>query len=293
MSIEELKELYINKNENVEWETHVWCKSIFGDKMDANFGPIGISVLCDLIKLLGNTENYDKFSIEQIENLIDNEHEIKELLKNTNEKEYSKLKELFSANDFVKKKTYECIKEKLLEYKLNQWRNNLNKNIVKADLIDGQLLINKLNNNDIIKIKMFGKEKEIEVFSTGDNKYDESGNLKTNKNFQLTNEEIDMLNWFINNVKIEDYKKEIVDYCNEEYSSWQYSDGTTEGPIGIDDVENEINIFAIAINIMKNGYEDIPEISFYGECNCDEEHGICIGFKNKKFLGINSQDWTL
>ena len=293
MSIEELKELYINKNENVEWETHVWCKSILGDKMDANFGPICIIVLCDLIKLLGNTENYDKFSIEQIENLIDNEHEIKELLKNTNEKEYSKLKELFSANDFVKKKTYEYIKEKLLEYKLNQWKNNLNKNITKADLIDGQLVINKLNNNDIIKIKMFGKEKEIKVFSTGDNKYDESGNLKTNENFQLTNEEIDMLNWFINNVKIEDYKKEIVDYCNEEYSSWQYSDGTTEGPIGINDVENEINIFAIAINIMKNGYEDIPEISFYGECNCDEEHGICIGFKNKKFLGINSQDWTL
>lgn len=104
---------------------------------------------------------------------------------------------IYGANDFVKKKTYECIKEKLLEYKLNQWRNNLNKNIAKADLIDGQLVINKLNNNDIIKIKMFGKEKEIEVFSTGDNKYDESGNLKINKNFQLTNEEVDKQKVFV------------------------------------------------------------------------------------------------
>ncbi|MDE6927016.1 MAG: hypothetical protein K2O97_10660 [Acetatifactor sp.] len=26
---------------------------------------------------------------------------------------------------------------------------------------------------------------------------------------------------------------------------------------------------------------------------CDEEHGICIGFRDKKFLGIESQDWTL
>lgn len=295
MSIEELKELYINKNENVEWKTHVWCKSIFGDKMDPNFGPIGINVLCDLIKLLGNTGNFDKLNIEQIENLINNEQEIKELLKNANETDYSKLKELFSANDLVKEKTYECIKNKLLELKLKQWTNNLNKEnkIAKVDLINNQLVVNKLNNNDIIKIKMFGKEKEIEVFSTGDSQFDENGNYKINKNFQLTNEEIGMLNWFINNVKIEDYKKEIVDYCNEEYSSWKYSDGTTEGPIGMDDVENEINITSIAIHIRKNGCAEIPEISFFGECNCDEDHGICIGFRNKKFLGIDSQDWIL
>ena len=49
-----------------------------------------------------------------------------------------------------------------------------------------------------------------------------------------------MLNWFINNIKIEDYKKQIVDYCNGQYSSWQYSDGTKEDPIGIEDVEKEI-----------------------------------------------------
>ena len=44
----------------------------------------------------------------------------------------------------------------------------------------------------------------------------------------------------INNIKIEDYKKQIVDYRNGQYSSWQYSDGTKEGPIGIEDVEKEI-----------------------------------------------------
>ena len=40
----------------------------------------------------------------------------------------------------------------------------------------------------------------------------------------------------------------------------------------------------------KDGYV-YPEISFYGDCKCDEEHGICIGFRDKKFLGINHQDW--
>ena len=156
--------------------------------------------------------------------------------------------------------------------------------------------IKSLNNNDKIQIDLFGHKKWVSVFSTGDNRFDENGNYKDD-NFELNQEELDVLNWFIKNIKIEDYKQEIMDYCNEEYSNWQYEDGTQEEPIGIDEVENEINITSIAINITdawkaNDGFV-YPEISFYGECNCDEEHGICIGFRNKKFIGINSQDWTL
>lgn len=63
------------------------------------------------------------------------------------------------------------------------------------------------------------------------------------------------------------------------------------------DIEKEISISAIAVNISritqsKDGFV-YPEISFYGDCECDPEHGICIGFRDKKFLGIHSQDWTL
>lgn len=178
---------------------------------------------------------------------------------------------------------------------MEQSRDDLNKDKGNAenDLVNNQFVISKLSNNDVIKIKMFDKEKELVVFSTGDNRFDENGNYREDPYFPLTAEEINMLNWFINNVKIEDYKKEIVDYCNEEYSSWQYPDGTTEGPIGIDDVEDEINITAIAISIIKNENIKLPEISFYGKCKCDEEHGICIGFRDKKFFGISSQDWIL
>lgn len=85
---------------------------------------------------------------------------------------------------------------------------------------------------------MFGKEKEVKVFCIRDNQFYESGKYK-NYDFELTSEELEMLNWFINNIKIEDYRK-IVDYCNGQYSSWQYSDGTKEGPIGIENVEKEI-----------------------------------------------------
>jgi len=151
-------------------------------------------------------------------------------------------------------------------------------------------MIDNLKNNDKITINLFGKETIVKVFCTGDNKFDENGKYKM-YDFELNSEELQVLNWFINNIHIEDYKKEILDYCNDKYS--EYSDKQ----IKIDDVENEINIFAIAINVTdtwkSNSGFIFPEISFYGNCNCDEEHGICIGFRNKKFLGIKSQAWTL
>ena len=150
--------------------------------------------------------------------------------------------------------------------------------------------IEELKNNDYIALEIFNKSKVIRVFSTGDNQFDENGKYKNN-DFKLNKEEIECLNWFIENIKIENYKKEILDFCNEQYSMW------SDIRITENDIENEINIYAIAINIKetyisKSGFI-YPEISFYGDCKCDEEHGICIGFRNKKFLGINHQDWTL
>ena len=152
-------------------------------------------------------------------------------------------------------------------------------------------MIKSLKNNDYVDVKLFGKEKKIRVFCTGDNQFDESGNYKE-YDFELSKEELDVLNWFLENIKIDDYKQQILDYCNDVYSSWEYFDGTREDSIEIDDVENEINITAIAINVTSvwkanDGYV-YPEISFYGECRCDLENGICIGFRNKEFLGINS-----
>lgn len=34
-------------------------------------------------------------------------------------------------------------------------------------------------------------------------------------------------------------------------------------------------------------------ISFCGNCGCGPEQGICVGFRDKRFLGIHRQDWTL
>lgn len=151
-------------------------------------------------------------------------------------------------------------------------------------------MIQALNNSDTITISLFGRETKVEVFSTGENRFDENGNYKED-GFALSEEEIACLNWFVENVDISDYKKEIVAYCNERYEMF------SENSVTEADLEEEITIFAIAINIggitqSKNGFV-YPEISFFGDCQCDEEHGICIGFRDKKFLGIESQDWTL
>ena len=37
-------------------------------------------------------------------------------------------------------------------------------------------MIQSLNSGDFITVNLFGKEKTIEVFSAGDNKFDENGN---------------------------------------------------------------------------------------------------------------------
>lgn len=150
--------------------------------------------------------------------------------------------------------------------------------------------VKELKDRDCITIDLFGKEKTVEVFCTGDNCYDENGKRKDD-GFALSDEEIACLNWFIENVKIDDYKQAITQYCNEQYEI--YSDKE----INEDDLEDEIDIFAIAVNIGKitqsvDGFV-YPEISFFGDCECDPEHGICIGFRDKKFLGVHEQDWTL
>ena len=150
--------------------------------------------------------------------------------------------------------------------------------------------ITKLNSGDYITIPLFCGEEEVEVFCTGDNQFDDEGDYKED-GFPLIQAELECLNWFLENININDYKKEITAYCNERYEMCSDTEITEE------DLPDEVSIVAIAINVTSlfqsmDGFV-YPEISFYGNCECDPEHGICIGFRDKKFLGIYSQDWTL
>lgn len=143
--------------------------------------------------------------------------------------------------------------------------------------------IKKLNDNEKIDLVIFGKERSIKVVSLGDNQF-ENGEYKE-KGFALTKEEISLLNWLLENVNLDDYKDKIICYINEMYSTW------SDNEITIDDLENEVKINKIVISIVSRDVKYFPDISFVGKVNCDE-NGICIGFKNKEFLGIESEDWV-
>lgn len=152
-------------------------------------------------------------------------------------------------------------------------------------------MLKTIKNGDFITVVLFGKEEKIEILCTGDNQFDDNGNYKED-DFALNEEETACLDWFVENINIADYKKEIVAYCNERYEM------IGDKQITEKDLEEEVFISAIAVNIggvtqSLDGSLVYPEISFLGDCECDPEHGICIGFRDKKFLGISSQDWTL
>ena len=149
--------------------------------------------------------------------------------------------------------------------------------------------ITKLKDSQKISFTIFGQEKSLNVFSSGDSRFDEDGNYKDEVEFNQ--QELNLLNWLLNNIKLEDYIQEITDYCNDRYQE------ISDIKINKENISKEVSITSIAISVRENfkSYDssEYPEISFYGECQCDEEHGICIGFRDKNLLGIHSQDWVL
>lgn len=152
-------------------------------------------------------------------------------------------------------------------------------------------MLHDWKDQDSVMVRIFGEEKTLEIIATGDNQFDETGNYKE-RGFELTPEERNCLDWFLENVDIEDYRREITAYCNEVYEA------IGGGTFAEEDLERGVGITGIAVNISEitqsgDGSLIYPEISFLGECECDPEHGICIGFRDKKFLGINAQGWTL
>lgn len=62
------------------------------------------------------------------------------------------------------------------------------------------------------------------------NRFDENGKYKE-PGFDLNKKELEVLNWFIENVKIEDYKEQIAKYINDTYEMW------SDKRISPDDVE--------------------------------------------------------
>lgn len=129
MGIEEIKELYINNNPEADIRAELWSKNLFGVNVNGEtFWSIGIDYISELIKLLGHTENYDKLSIEAIEQILNDEIEIKEMLNKVNPNDFNKLNEVLTLTDTVKDMLCKYIITKITEKKLKIWRENLRTN---------------------------------------------------------------------------------------------------------------------------------------------------------------------
>lgn len=144
---------------------------------------------------------------------------------------------------------------------------------------------------DYVTVKIFGEDRRVLVLSVGDNRFDADGNYKE-EGFALDEVEMACLNWLVAEVPLDDYQEAILGYCNRCYEN------IGAAPVTMDKLADEVTIGAIAVNVSEvtqsaDGRLVYPEISFLGDCVSDGERGICIGFRDGRFLGIGGQDWTL
>lgn len=103
---------------------------------------------------------------------------------------------------------------------------------------------------------------------------------------KLTDKEVQLLLWLTNELNTESIADGVVEYCNITYDMW------SDKQIGREDLLDELDISKIYLRTEHSAeYDDDPEISLAGECQCDEEHGIAIGFKNKELAGVSSEDY--
>ena len=147
-------------------------------------------------------------------------------------------------------------------------------------------MLPEIHNGDRLTLPLFGRETELMILATGDSQYDHD-----EEDFPLNQAELACVNWLLESVHIEDYTDQIVAYCNERYEM-------IGGPvITAADLAEEVELTGIAVSLSEvmesNSGHRYPDVSFLGECACDPEHGICIGFRDREFLGIESQDWAL
>lgn len=168
-TLEYLKKLYVNHDDGADSRTWVWSRYVFSTNVNGeSFWSIGFEYMYELIKLLGNKEQYDKFSFEQIENLLDNDNEIQALLKTTSESEYVTLKEILTLKEPVKKALYDYMKGKLAMKKPTNFSDD-NRNVEYTELTpnsfsaeNGQYAARNVlfNNLKVDKVEILGDIEE-------------------------------------------------------------------------------------------------------------------------------------
>lgn len=141
-----------------------------------------------------------------------------------------------------------------------------------------------MKSNEKVKMIIFGREREVEIYLVGDNEPDYSIETDNFEVVNLTKEEEKLLNW-MRSVNFARYKNKIVKYINylneligeNVYDDYDLSDDDIFMPI------------SILVNVSEFMDEETADVALFGESSYAED-GILIAFKNNKYFGISGFD---
>ncbi len=129
---------------------------------------------------------------------------------------------------------------------------------------------------DRIFMNLFGVLTELDILASG---YGENGN----EGDEISDRNKELLSWLINELDTEALKKEVIKHCNNYYKMWCSKKITAK------DLLDEVRIYSIYLNGEQEEDDNQPEIFLTGGCECDDEHGIGIGFKDKEIVDISEE----
>lgn len=136
---------------------------------------------------------------------------------------------------------------------------------------------------------LLGRETALTILLTGDSRFDAEDNDR--EGGPLNQAEAALLLWLTKEADLSGLPAALVSYCSGLYQ------GTGRPPITEADLASEVTFTHAALNLgavsqSLDGTLVYPDIALLGECACDPEHGLCVGFRDGRFLGIGLQDWV-
>lgn len=151
-----------------------------------------------------------------------------------------------------------------------------------------------MKNNEIINFNFFDRTYEVKVVSLGENSLDENGNKK--EDFDLSEEEVELLNWLMNSESFEQYSDALAGYID-----YLYEQNGVDRVVGINELFDEIKITEIVINYNKDktAYASkderkyYPDVAVCGECVASKEAGFAMCFLLGRLLGISERNYAL
>jgi len=152
-----------------------------------------------------------------------------------------------------------------------------------------------INMSARISVNVFGKTKSLKLFiERSENEIYEPSIYDFDKLPKdipykvscvfLNEKELDALKWLVKTLPHNDerVKADVLEYVNLCNESW---DEDWEEAHSFEILPYEIDIKKVCLDFS----QDVEVIALCGECKCDEEHGIAIAFRNRKFAGVSME----